>query len=617
MKRELLLAFLIIFLLMGNHLSSDDTPVKDHPPELGNENPAGEDDGSFIHNLKVRIVNYVIQENFPREFDFDEMNINILSGVGAEFHNLRIAENPDFGTGDFMTTEYVNIRMKFLPLLIGNMNIIEMVIKDPSITMRRNRKGELSIVDLMKSVEEKKAMIEWMEVAMLSFQGGRIKFIDQSAPGGEVILDMDSFKMTLKDFSLDKLASINMEGRVPGSGGINFKMSGKIGPMTSDLNLNEISVDVSMIMGEISLDPYINYVPTGLPFRPVSCLTSMEYHVRGTMASEMAVKGNMKFRDLVMENLFDKTLSKKIAMRIDINDSAKFIYEKGIFQSDSMKVYMNDHEYLVKGRVESLYNKPEWDIKITSGNISYDELRSIYPGMYKIIPEKVKFSGYMDMVLESTGNLDDMTGIMNIDMSKMRILVLDAFEKKRNFPGSVLIRGEKDSKNNIKADGNFRFDEIEIKSESLAFSLDKVFDELVKMEKMSAYKENLKREIESFKKDLLKKKRIEFKDIKGKYYAKSAGLDYDSVKLADVSMLGPEGSFSEVYGSISLRRKKADLKSVLYFPAELSKRLAKAAPPLKKLMNARGQIVLHVGISGDVNDADYKVESKLTDGAGR
>ena len=81
-----------------------------------------------LNNYKGKIVN-IAKSNLGRDMDFDNIEISLLSGLGAEIRGLRIAENPEFGKGDFVHLERLLIKIKLFPLLKKQVQVKELILK--------------------------------------------------------------------------------------------------------------------------------------------------------------------------------------------------------------------------------------------------------------------------------------------------------------------------------------------------------------------------------------------------------------------------------------------------------------------------------------------------------
>jgi len=86
-----------------------------------------------------------------RDLDFDSIELTILKGLGAEIQGLRIAENPEFGKGDFLNLERLRIKIKLFPLLRKQIQVKELILDKPVVRLIKNTQGEFNFTDLTGS----------------------------------------------------------------------------------------------------------------------------------------------------------------------------------------------------------------------------------------------------------------------------------------------------------------------------------------------------------------------------------------------------------------------------------------------------------------------------------
>ena len=116
-----------------------------------------------LNNYKGKIVN-IAKSSLGRDMDFDNIELSLLSGLGADIHGLRIAENPAFGKGDFVSLERLQLKIKLLPLLKKQVQVGELILEKPRIQLIKNKKGEFNFNDIAGSQATSPAKPESKEV---------------------------------------------------------------------------------------------------------------------------------------------------------------------------------------------------------------------------------------------------------------------------------------------------------------------------------------------------------------------------------------------------------------------------------------------------------------------
>ena len=74
-----------------------------------------------------------------RDVSFGEVGISLRSGLGVRARDLRIGEDPAFSKQDFVQAEAVDVRVKLLPALFGEIQVARVVLRSPSVSRKHAR----------------------------------------------------------------------------------------------------------------------------------------------------------------------------------------------------------------------------------------------------------------------------------------------------------------------------------------------------------------------------------------------------------------------------------------------------------------------------------------------
>ncbi|MCX5852174.1 MAG: AsmA family protein [Deltaproteobacteria bacterium] len=158
-----------------------------------------------------------------RDVDFTHISLTVLTGIGAEIENLRIAENPLYAQGDFVTVKGIEIRVEVLPLLKKQIKIKKIIVKEPSLVITRNSAGEFNFSDLMKkkggapgktSGTVTPSLPSFL-VRKLQITNGNILYKDEKLfPGRE--FNLQELNVDIGNLSLVEPVSMTVEGRITG-----------------------------------------------------------------------------------------------------------------------------------------------------------------------------------------------------------------------------------------------------------------------------------------------------------------------------------------------------------------------------------------------------------------
>ncbi|MCI0370187.1 MAG: AsmA family protein, partial [candidate division NC10 bacterium] len=74
--------------------------------------------------------------------------LTILPGLGAEATDLSIGEDPAFGREPFLRAKAVAVRVAFLPLLTGRVEVSRAILEAPRLTLVRDARGHWNVTTL-------------------------------------------------------------------------------------------------------------------------------------------------------------------------------------------------------------------------------------------------------------------------------------------------------------------------------------------------------------------------------------------------------------------------------------------------------------------------------------
>jgi hypothetical protein len=83
-----------------------------------------------------------------RPVKFNSMSVAVLPLPAVELHGVEIAEDPAFGTEPFLRLDTGVVRLKLWPLLSGRVELGDISLKKPYITVIRQRDGRMNIATL-------------------------------------------------------------------------------------------------------------------------------------------------------------------------------------------------------------------------------------------------------------------------------------------------------------------------------------------------------------------------------------------------------------------------------------------------------------------------------------
>lgn len=136
-------------------------------------------------------------QTLRRPVRFTSVSLRVLPLPAVELHDLEVAEDPKFGTASFLKLDVGRVRLRLLPLLTGRVELGDIVLRKPMVTIVQAADGRLNISTLGTTAEPRQAtragrstggsgMASTVAVARVVVDDGTIVYVargkGQSAP---------------------------------------------------------------------------------------------------------------------------------------------------------------------------------------------------------------------------------------------------------------------------------------------------------------------------------------------------------------------------------------------------------------------------------------------------
>ncbi len=220
----------------------------------------------FIVDLNQYQAHYrpIIEEVLQRKIELKDIRLTIFPRLGVRIAGFAVLDDPTFSSDPFASLTSLDVGVRLRPLLSKRVEVEELTLRDPLITVIKNRDGILNASTLGKkgapkpeeapapeapATEGPLRILALLAVDRVSITGGKLTFRDLSAakPTEYVLQDLD---FLLKDVGLGKTPSLHLATLVQP---LNFpvKVDGTFGPLkeTSDIE----ALDFTIALGKTNL----------------------------------------------------------------------------------------------------------------------------------------------------------------------------------------------------------------------------------------------------------------------------------------------------------------------------------------------------------------------------
>lgn len=334
-----------------------------------------------LDRFKGRIEN-TLETSLNREVFLGDMGFTFWPGIGAEVKEVRIANLPGFSKEDFVRLKSLQVLIKILPLLTGNIEVDKFILTEPRILIEKNRVGKFNFADLVEEEKEEAkektekekgpGFIKGLMVSKASVDGGEVHYLDYSKPQREELYIKD-IDLSLKDVSLDKPINFDLSLRLKETSK-KVSLKGTVGPLGKEIiNVMEVPVAAALEMEDLALEPFSKFLKNG-------------GIIRGLLSLHMKVEG--KANKALGADLTSsiKNFSYDMKGRTFVNNINVVIKEKGILNLKEEKITIENGELSLgnlsvrmKGMITHITSQPNLDVNITAKDLSLSGLNERFP----------------------------------------------------------------------------------------------------------------------------------------------------------------------------------------------------------------------------------------------
>ncbi|MFQ5665541.1 MAG: AsmA-like C-terminal region-containing protein [Candidatus Binatia bacterium] len=204
-----------------------------------------------------------------RSVHFDEIGISLRGGLGARVTNLRIAEDPAFGTGDFVKVGRADVVVYLLPALFGRYEVSRIELDAPAVTVIRTRKG-FSFDSLGGAAPAAQPQASAhpappptgapaggkalpLIVSLLRIRNGELRFLDRTTtPPSKLVVDHLDFSAS--NISRTAPVTIDLAAAVLGASVHNLQVAGTVGPVDAAGNYGRTPIKLRTAFGPLIIN---------------------------------------------------------------------------------------------------------------------------------------------------------------------------------------------------------------------------------------------------------------------------------------------------------------------------------------------------------------------------
>jgi uncharacterized protein involved in outer membrane biogenesis len=351
-----------------------------------------------LNSLIARNKDYLIaqaEQIMGRKIKVGDVEATLWNGLGVRLSNFAMADDPAYGTEDFIRARDLQINFKFWPLLQREVQVKRVILHEPTVRVIRSASGEYNFStigkeknkelksDVQKEKRERGAKAEApapVLVSLVDISNGDLRYIDRK-DGTDVQLRQLDLNVEDLDashpFAIKLAAALYAEKQ-------NLKIRSKVGPRPASGDWREFPLD-----GELDADALdLTRLKTA-----ASKLMPKHLDLAGVLRiKDLKFKGTLK--DLTVNGEFDGTQS---ALRY----GKSFNKPAGIPLLLSTEARYADNQVAIRKSLLKLHTlelASAGDVRFGNGaelNLSLESKAASLDGWDKIVPalERYKLKG--------------------------------------------------------------------------------------------------------------------------------------------------------------------------------------------------------------------------------
>lgn len=201
----------------------------------------------------------IIEEALNRKVQLQDIRLTVWPRIGARVGGFAVLDDPAFGSGPFASLSSLDVGVKLMPLLSGKVEVEEITLHQPVITVIKNQKGVLNVSTIGRTgvpVPEKPSrapipsadgplkILALLAVDRVSIDGGKVTYRDLSAanPVEYVLQDLE---VLLREVRLGQTPHLHFASLVQPFN-LPLKLDGTFGPLKEAMDIDAINFQLGV-----------------------------------------------------------------------------------------------------------------------------------------------------------------------------------------------------------------------------------------------------------------------------------------------------------------------------------------------------------------------------------
>ncbi len=200
-----------------------------------------------------------IEDALNRKVQLQEIRLTVWPRIGARVAGFAVLDDPAFSSGPFASLSSLDVGVKLMPLLSGKVEVEEITLHNPVITVIKNKNGVLNASTIgrkgvpvpekpsrapIPSTEGPLKILAMLAVDRVSIDGGKLTYRDLSAatPTEYVLQDLE---LLLREVRLGQTPQLHFASLVQPFN-LPVKLDGTFGPLKETMDIDAINFQLGV-----------------------------------------------------------------------------------------------------------------------------------------------------------------------------------------------------------------------------------------------------------------------------------------------------------------------------------------------------------------------------------
>ena len=201
----------------------------------------------------------LIEDALNRKVQLQDIRLTIWPRIGARVAGFAVLDDPAFGSSPFASLTSLDVGVKLMPLLSGKVEVEDITLRDPVITVIKNKNGVLNVSTIgrtgvalpktpsrapIPSTEGPLKILALLAVDRVSIAGGTLTYRDLSAakPTEYILQDME---LLLQSVRLGQSPSLHV-GMLVQPLNLPVRLDGTFGPLKESTDIDAINLQLAL-----------------------------------------------------------------------------------------------------------------------------------------------------------------------------------------------------------------------------------------------------------------------------------------------------------------------------------------------------------------------------------